>query len=350
MEALKSGNCRHSTALRIAALTQGSRVPSTRFRIEQHVGGLASEGLDVVHLPSGIGAYPPNKLSARIRWFPSALADAAARAMATRAFDACLLQRELVSTLHTCERLIRRPLIFDVDDAIYLHPRGKQTDGIARRARLVVCGNRVLAEHYADLAPVAVLPTAVDTSRFVPADSASQTSHVIGWSGTSSGFPYLRMIEPALARLLKMHPTAIVVVMAERPPHLPSLPSGRVRFMPWSEESEVAAIQSFNVGLMPLVDDAWSRGKCSFKMLTYMACGVPVVVSPVGMNADVLSMGELGYGPRTQDEWVDAIDAVLADAALGRRMGQRGRYVAESHFSCGVIAPRLAELLIQAAT
>jgi glycosyltransferase involved in cell wall biosynthesis len=321
-------------------------VPSSRFRVMQHVGYLRLRGLAVNHLPAKFGAYPPIGLAGRAAWFPVAVVDAVQRALATRSSNLCLLQRELVSTLRTAEPLIRCPLVFDVDDAIYLHPRGAQSDAIARQARLVICGNRVLAEHYADVAPVAVLPTAVDTSRFVPYKADSRPWPVIGWSGTSSGFTYLEAIQPALARVLARHAELRLVLMAERPPSLPMLPKDRVQFIPWSEHMEVPVLQTFNIGLMPLVDNAWSRGKCSFKMLTYMACGVPVVVSPVGMNADVLGMGELGYGPRSQDDWVDAIEAILADADLGRRMGQAGRAVAEAHFSCDVIAPRLAELLI----
>ncbi len=299
------------------------------------------------HLPARFGAYPPLGLARRAAWFPAAVVDAVQRTLATRSSSLCLLQRELVSTLRTAERLIRCPLVFDVDDAIYLHRRGGQSDAIAGQARLVICGNRVLAEHYADLAPVALLPTAVDTARFVPAEADSRPSPVIGWSGSASGFAYLESIQPALAQVLERHAQSRLVVMAERAPSLPLLPQGRVQFVPWSEDAEVSVLQTFTVGLMPLVDDAWSRGKCSFKMLTYMACGVPVVVSPVGMNADVLSMGELGYGPRHQDEWVDAIEAILNDDALGRRMGKCGRSVAEAQFSCDVVAPRLAELLIE---
>jgi glycosyltransferase involved in cell wall biosynthesis len=339
-----------ATPLRVAALTQGARVPSTRFRVVQHLPHLQAAGLQVNHLPARAGAYPPLGLQQRALWLPATLWDAQRRARATHGADVCLLQRELVSTLRTAEPLIRCPMVFDVDDAIYLHPRGAQSDATARQARLIVCGNRVLAEHYAGLGPVEVVPTAVDTERFVPAANAGDTAPVIGWSGSSSGFAYLEMIEPALARVLDMHPAALFVVMAERAPRLPSLPPGRVRFVPWSEESEVARMQGFSVGLMPLMDDAWARGKCSFKMLTYMACGLPVVVSPVGMNADVLALAELGFAANHHDDWVQALDLLLRERDLALRLGRAGRAVAESHFSCDVIAPRLARLLRAAAS
>jgi glycosyltransferase involved in cell wall biosynthesis len=91
----------------------------------------------------------------------------------------------------------------------------------------------------------------------------------------------------------------------------------------------------------------WARGKCSFKMLQYMACGIPVVVSPVGMNENVLAMGEIGMGATTIDDWVDTLSTLLKDQSLRLKMGQQGRQVVESYFSLDVIAPKLATLLQQ---
>ena len=98
---------------------------------------------------------------------------------------------------------------------------------------------------------------------------------------------------------------------------------------------------------MPLADSVWARGKCSFKMLQYMACGIPVVVSPVGMNEKVLSMGEIGMGATTADEWVDAISCLLTGKSLRLKMGRQGRQIVDSHFSLDVIAPKLAAILQQ---
>lgn len=331
--------------LSVLALTQGERVPSTRFRVAQHLSRIKAAGIEVKHLPAKYCAYPPKGLLKRLGWFPSTLWDATSRALLSREADVCLLQRELVSTLRTAEPLISCPIILDVDDAIYLNGRGAKSDATARQAALIICGNRTLAEHYGELGRVEILPTAVDVDRFVPKAPVDDESPVIGWSGSSSGFSYLEMIEPAIAHVLKMHPSARFVVMADRQPRLAALPAERVCFLPWSEEGEVEAIQSFSVGLMPLWDDAWSRGKCSFKMITYMSCGIPVVVSPVGMNADVLALSNLGFAARNCDDWVQSIDLLLKDRDLARQIGCAGRTVAEAHFSCDVIAPKLVELL-----
>lgn len=302
-------------------------------------------------LAARFGTYPPAGAWARLRWLPRALVDAGLRVGRANRMDVCFLQRELISTLLTWEPLIRVPYVFDVDDAIFLGRRGALTDRIARRAQMTICGNRYLAEHYSALGPVLVLPTAVDTDRFVPPDDdATDRPPVIGWSGSSSGLAYLYGIEEALRIVLRNHPRARLRVVCDQPPRFTSLPADRVEFEPWSAATEVASLQRFTVGLMPLEDSAWARGKCSFKMLTYMATGVPVVVSPVGMNNEVLSLGVCGYAACTRDEWVDAMNDLLRDAERACSMGRVGRGLVESQFSQRVVAPQLASVLMNAAS
>jgi glycosyltransferase involved in cell wall biosynthesis len=333
-----------SAALRVAALTQGARVPSTRFRVEQHAARLAERGITLQHLPAAAGAYPPPGLLPRLRWLPVAVADAFHRVALAQDADVCLLQRELVSTLCTAELRIRSPLVFDVDDAVFLHQRFQATDRMARHASLVLCGNAYLADHYQRFARVEIVPTAVDTQRFRPAPRAGGRP-VIGWSGSSSGFPYLLAIEPALRKVLQHHPEAVLHVVADRPPPFLTLPQDQVHYQPWHPDTEVQSLQQFHVGLMPLPDDPFTRGKCSFKMLTYMAVGIPVVVSPVGMNADVLKHGRCGLAAVSEGDWVDAIGQLLDAASLGEAMGAEGRRIVEAHYSAAQVGDHLASLL-----
>lgn len=334
---------------RVAALTQGASVPSARFRVEQYLSRLAALGIEMKPLWSRPGAYPPPSLASRLAWLPAAVCDATIRAIAANRYDVCLLQRELVSTLITAEPLIRCPLVFDVDDAIFLGARGRYSDLIAKRAAITICGNSFLAEHYAELSRVVILPTAVDTLRFVPGITDQSSPPVIGWSGSSSGFKYLYAIEDALRIVLHTHPHAILRIVADQAPCFQSLPVDRVEFELWSPDTEVAALQNFTVGLMPLEDSLWARGKCSFKMLTYMAVGIPVIVSPVGMNNEVLALGDCGFAARNCDQWVDAVSACLKDQNIAQSMGLVGRRIIEEKFSQRVIAPLLAAILKSAA-
>lgn len=266
--------------------------------------------------------------------------------MQCRGHDLVFLQRNLTATLATWEWLIGPPFVFDVDDAIFIGARGESAGRIAKRARLTICGNSFLADYFSTFGPVAVVPTAVDTKIFCPG-KRQREQPVIGWSGSSSGFEYLYEIEDALDEVLRRVRGATLKVVSDQPPRFRSLDPDRVVFERWSVGRQVSTLQEFSVGIMPLTDSLWARGKCSYKMLTYMAAGVPVVVSPVGMNLEVLERGLCGYSASTLTDWVDALTTLLADPGLSQGLGERGREIVEMHYSRNVIAPRLISLLGQ---
>jgi glycosyltransferase involved in cell wall biosynthesis len=329
---------------RVTAFTGGRDTPASRFRIRQYIAPLARLGVQLVE-HGGLGAYPPPQRWVRPAWAAAALAARLPGVIASYRSDVTLYQRELLSTVATLEGFGRSPRVLDVDDAIWLYRGGR---AVAKRCALVICGNDYIAEHMGSWAPrVAVLPTAVDTDRYRPIDDAALTPSepVIGWMGTSSNFAYLTAIEPALAAVLEARPQSHLLIVSDRAPALPTLPADRWRFRRWTAEREVADLQSMAVGLMPLVDTPWARGKCSFKMLSYMACGVPVVVSPVGMNRDVLSRGQVGLAATTKANWVEALVALIDDLDARRAYGREGRRIVETAFSVRTLAPQLATLL-----
>lgn len=336
-------------ALSVAAAVSGRIDPSSYFRVLQHVDRLAQCGVDLHPIVSAIGSYPPPSVALRPLWGAAALATRARMAFATRCCDATLLQRTMVSTLATFEGLCRAPRILDVDDAIHLHRGGAPARRVASLCDLIICGNEFLADWYARYGHrVAILPTAVDTDRWRPASSVDLLP-AAGWIGSSGNLKYLLERESALRAWLDACPDwTLRVVCEERPPFV-SLPPERWTFIPWSRETEAAETARFSIGLMPLRDSEWERGKCAFKMLLYMACGVPAIVSPVGMNADVLARGTCGLAAETDSAWTSALVELARDETLRRRMGAVGRSVVERDFSAAVIAPRLAALLRQGA-
>jgi glycosyltransferase involved in cell wall biosynthesis len=263
-------------------------------------------------------------------------------------YDAVLLQREIMSSFVTLEPLTTRPRILDVDDAIFLQRGGGFAKRLAELSDRVICGNNYLAEWFGRWnANVDVIPTAVDTERYLPNAKAKPSGQplVIGWIGTSGNYKYLYGIEGALAKVMRNHPSTRLKVVGDKLPEFRHLPLDQVDFVPWSEAIEVHAIQSMDIGIMPLEDSLWARGKCSFKMLQYLATGLPVVVSPVGMNAEVLALGNLGIGAVTEKQWIDGLIALLENRTLRARFGTEGRRVVESSFSIRVVAPRLARSL-----
>lgn len=332
-------------APRLVGITQGVNQPSTRFRWSQYVEDLQEHGFNVTELRSSFGAYAPSSRIRRPAWLAATVAESLARTLRANRYDLRFLQRNLTATLCTWEPLLKKPFVFDVDDSIFLGPRGASADRIARSASVIICGNNFLANHFCRHGAVEVLPTAVDTTRFAPRSGPPPSRQVIGWSGSSSGLKYLYAIEPAILTLLHKHPEILLKVVSDRPPAFKQLPKERVVYERWSAEREVAVLQEFAVGIMPLDDNIWARGKCSFKMLTYMAVGIPVVVSPVGMNSEILDQSLCGLAATSSDEWVSAISTVLSNSTLSEEMGRAGRQLIETRYARNIIGPQLVRML-----
>lgn len=333
---------------RVVAFTGGLSVPSARFRVRQYIPALHGEGVDVEEFASRFGQYPPQIRWARPFWALATLAERLPYVVRSHRYDAVLLQREIMSSFVTLEPLTTRPRILDVDDAIFLQRGGAFAKRLAQLSDKVICGNNYLAEWFGRWnTNVDIIPTAVDTERYCPngVTKSSGQPLTIGWIGTSGNYKYLYEIEGALAKVIRAHPGTRLKVVGDQLPKFRNLTLDQLDFVPWSEAIEVQAIQSMDIGIMPLLDSPWARGKCSFKMLQYLAAGLPVVVSPVGMNAEILSLGELGIGATTEKQWVDGLIALLESKTLRARLGAEGRRVVESSFSIHVVAPQLARSL-----
>lgn len=340
-------------------------MPSRRFRVAQHVNHLVSYGIRVTEFVPSINKYaaPPTRNHPQLRRLASSTAAKAAWSipklaarvpgiMGTWQADITWLQREMLPGYASFEVFTKRPWLFDVDDAIWLGssraPRA--IAWLARHAELVLAGNQFLASWCsAQGAEVRIVPTAVDTSRYKPGHSAGEAAPgrlVVGWIGTSGNLPYLRNIEKALGAFLRSSDAELLVV-TDRPPYLPLIDERKVKWLPWSEEAEVVAIQSMDIGLMPLGGDDWSEGKCALKMLQYLACEVPALVSPTAMTKHVLSLGELGPAPCSSDEWFDALVMLRDQPALGNAIGVHGRRVVEEHFGLDHVGGLIAEAIQQ---
>jgi glycosyltransferase involved in cell wall biosynthesis len=328
----------------VAAFTAGRSNPSARFRVRQLVPALRDLGVDVREWPAPLGAFWPRITSLRPVWGVATLATRLPGIAWSYRADVTLLQREMLAAFSTLEPLTKRPRVLDVDDAIFLYRGGRFAERLARACDSVICGNAYLADRFRPWNDhVEVLATPVDTHRYAPAAVRPDPDRpVIGWIGTSSNFPYLYQIEGALGRVLRECRGATLSVVADRAPRFRSLAPDRVEYRRWRPDTEIDTIQGTTVGIMPLADSSWERGKCSLKMLLYMACEVPVVVSPVGMNAEVLAKGTMGCGASSEDEWVDALVGLLAEGKERARMGTVGRAVVREHYSVERIAPRLA--------
>ncbi len=287
-------------------------------------------------------------------------------------YDAILVHREAVPRGN--RPVLRRlresgiPLVYDLDDAIYMRPRdfvaggedslrsmnrGKdpgEVDAFLAGADLVLAGNGILAEHAREVGArrVVVLPTPVDAEAFRPPEHPRPGSGppLVGWIGSPTATYCLREIAPALAAAAERIPFRLLVIGSSGPVEVPGV---EVIRRDWALETEAADYASLDVGLYPLPDNPWTRGKCGYKALLYAACGTPSVASPVGVNLEYVRDGETGFHARTPAEWTDRLLRLLGDGTLRARMGAAGRRFVEERFSYPVLAPVLVGALREAA-
>jgi glycosyltransferase involved in cell wall biosynthesis len=337
----------------VAALTLGSNTPSARFRVRQFIPVLSAAGIQVTEHHPGPTSEPGlaaaralRALQLATRFGRAALRRLPAAAATWRA-DVSWLSKQIVVGTPSWEWALRRPLILDVDDAMWLaKPFGAAAARrAAEAAQVVVVGNRFLGAWYAQHnRDVRVVPTSIDTARFKPQPGDLGQPFVVGWTGSRATLPYLEAIQGALDGFFDAHREARLLVICDEPPRLSGRTRHHVDFVRWTPESELAGLARVSVGIMPLPDDDIARGKCSFKMLQYMACGLPVVVSPVGSNAEILEQGEIGWAASDSEAWVSALDTCQRDPERAARLGNAGRVLVEREFSVESSAKKLADV------
>ena len=329
------------------AYTGGHNAPSRVARVQHYIKPLRERGIEVHECPSRAGVFPPQEKWLRPFWGIWNLCDRLPGVAKSFRYDLTFFQREFLSTVVTWEPLTKGPRVFDVDDAIWVHRKGGFARRLARLCDHVICGNGFLAEQFSRWNPnVSVLPTPVDPNRFQPkTGTANQNRQIIGWMGLSSGFSYLHGVERALAAVLRRRPDVVLRIVSDSRPRFRLVPDQRLEYVRWTVENQVPLMQEMTIGIMPLDDTVVSRGKCSLKMLQYMACGLPVVASPIGMNAEVLKQDEVGFGAASESEWVSCLDQLLGDPELRSRMGQAGRRLVVQRYSVEVLTSQLAKIL-----
>ena len=340
---------------------------SSRYRILQFIEPLAERGIGVDFAPFLDRAlfaalYEPKKLIPRVPLLAlRALAHVAGAWRAARA-DVVFVQREAMLAgppvvEWIAARMLRRPMVLDLDDATYIAYRSpiygglasrlkwpSKTDKLIRWARVVVCGNPNIAAHVRALgAEAVVVPTVVDLRVFKPLEVLEHDVPTIGWIGTHGTFPFLERLLPLFERLGREQRFRLTIVGSVRA--AVPVPGVEVDCRPWRLNREAGDFRALDVGVYPIADDAWSAGKSGFKAVQYMACGVPFVMSPVGVCATMGIAGETHFLATTDDEWLDALRRLLAGAELRRRMGQAGRAYAEAHYSMEAQAEALASIL-----
>jgi len=348
--------------LKILILSRyGPLGPSSRVRFYQYLPHLKSNHIDYTVVPLLGDKYLKDLYSGRRNNWKDIVKSYVKRItclLKWRNFDLLWVEYEILPWLPAFIEVLlswnRVPYVVDYDDALFhrydMHPNpvvrailGKKIDVVMRRATLVIVGNGYLGDRAwkAGAKRVEYVPTVVDLRRYPLTPHSSGPIFTVGWIGSPLTAKYLGMIKEALREICSEAGTRLVLVGSGEI-DLEGVPA---EIRPWSEESEAADIQSFDVGVMPLPDDPWTRGKCGYKVVQYMACGKPVVASPVGVNHKMVENGINGFLAETTSEWVDAIKAFRDSRELRDRMGREGRSKVENGFCLQVTASRLLSLL-----
>lgn len=247
------------------------------------------------------------------------------------------------------------PLVCDYDDAVFhrydQHNNkairqllGRKIDGLMARANLVTAGNQYLADRAVSVGArhVEIVPTVVDvetySTRHLPSDDKRSR---IGWIGSPSTWSeFMVPILPTLTSIASEHGATIRAVGADHGVHA----DPEIENLPWSEQAEIELIQGMDIGIMPLDDSPFARGKCGYKLIQYMACGVPVIASPVGVNSEIVKHGVNGFLVKTEADWINSIETLLRDATMRQRMGEAGRKLVEQKYSRQVFGPKVVKL------
>ncbi|HEY3851368.1 MAG TPA: glycosyltransferase, partial [Steroidobacteraceae bacterium] len=221
--------------------------------------------------------------------------------------------------------------------------RRKKFAATCRWVDVVAAGNDVLAGVARPAArAVEILPTSIDVSCYRAALPGSGGPPTIVWIGSPENLIYLEMIRPALARLTARHPALKVRIICSAFPAWPEINAERIA---WSEATEADALAAAHIGIMPLSDDEWSRGKCAFKLLQYMAASLPCVASPVGANTEAVIDGVNGFHAATVRDWEDRLEELIVSPELRARFGAGGLMHVERRYSMQEYRARYTSLL-----
>ena len=352
------------SGIRILALVPSlfDTSPGQRYRLEQWGPILRERGVEITYEPFENEQlhsllYKPGLLPQKLDLVARAFIRRLSAIRKAREFDVIYVFREAALLGPAFfERLVHQtgvPMVFDFDDAIFVSYRSpsngylsylkfaSKTKSICRMATHVMVGNPYLAEYARHVNKnVTVVPTTIDTKKYQPLPRRQSNIPVIGWTGSYSTVQHLDTLRGALQKLAKLHPYRLRVI---------GTPSYKiegvdVEAMIWKSDTELEDLSHIDIGVMPLPNDAWSKGKCGLKALQFMALGIPTICSPVGVNTEIIQDNENGLLADSEDEWVEKMGQLLKSVEMRDRLGKAGRQTVEEKYSATSQAPRVYDI------
>jgi len=322
--------------MNIAFLVPKLDGPSTRYRVLKYIPYLQKKGWVPKVFVLEKGFRNRQRLFRKLRYF-----------------DIVFLHRKLFRFIdwHSL-RINSKRLIYDFDDAVmFRDPKKKKQRSYlrestfrrtVRKSDIVIAGNKYLRDFaIQENSETVVLPTSVDLERYTEKSVHQSDDIMLGWIGSSSTLIYLEKIKDILDVVYDRFPNVRLKIVSDKFIDCKQMP---VIKKEWRDDEEISDLHAFDVGLMPLTDDPWSRGKCGFKLLQYMAVGVPAVCSPVGVNREIVTDGVNGFWAAKDDEWIERLSLLIKDTQLRWKMGKKARETVIKHYSIEHNSKKLLEL------
>jgi len=349
--------------MQILALTRYERLgSSSRVRFYQYFPYLEEQGLEIFNAPFFDDSYVRSVYAGKAVDIKSILRGYIKRLwilFGSANYDLVWIEKELFPWLPAwLEKLLKMsgiPMVVDYDDAVFhrydMHPSAlvrsllsHKIDRVMSSASLVIAGNEYLAERakQAGAKRVDILPSVVDVDRYKIKREITGLSTRIGWIGSPVTAPYLNEVRQALEILARETDFNLTLIGAGNSAPFPGVPT---TVLPWDEELERSIGEMFDIGIMPLVDGPFERGKCGYKLIQYMAGGLAVIASPVGVNEKIVDPGRSGYLASSTEDWLQALRTLCHNQQLCTEMGKAGRQKAEQLYNLQVTAPKLLDLL-----
>lgn len=337
---------------------------SNRYRVEQYLPYLEKEGIRYSLRPFWNRAayralYKNGHYFRKIFFFIRGTISRVLQIFCIAGYDVVFIHREAYpiggAFFETVISVLKKPIIFDFDDAIFLPASSRPNNfierfkdprkviSIIRRSEYVICGNSFLAAFASRYnVSVAVIPTPIDTGKYYPAARNPGRKIVIGWIGSATTLDFLSPMKNVISVLSKEFPGIIFKVVGG---DFSFEGLSNVVSKPWSLNEEIDDLRQFDIGIMPMPDNDWTRGKCGFKAILYMSMGIPCVCSPVGVNNEIISDGINGFLADSEEEWIQKLSSLIRDCRLREKIGLAGRKTVEDKYSLKVNAPKYLEII-----
>ncbi len=296
--------------------------------------------------------FKENGIDAAVHEFPQGVKGWTSLTAELKAADVVFVQRKrLPLVILSLLRSMRKKIVYDFDDAVMFKNSLSENPYSRRRQMsfkrqlcftdLVIAGNLFLKEEAEKHnSRVMVLPTPVDADRYKEKQYGARDTVNIGWVGDHGSIHYMESYKDVWEELGRKYTNVVLTIICDTFIETKDIKTRKVQ---WRSETEIENLMDLDIGVMPLFDDLWSRGKCGFKIIQYMGVGVPAVCTPVGINRDVVEDGKNGFWAETKSEWIDKLSTLIEDRELRQRMGKAGRREIMDHYTVQTCAPRLIE-------